>query len=929
MTSFIGIILCFLEKSQLLTQDQCFSDAQFPMTFVDENKDFRLHTIEFNQEYINIVYGGIYSNYPCIGNYWNNDAFNRLKWFKYYSITGVDHSVNAYRVHSLVLKDQVQIIFSLIINDISPASDDTLILAVSNEATGDFLFSKRFSGIIRPGIDLKRLQSIGQGGGLWYGLHDSSSRAWLIRFVPDESVQTFYDTGLNFKFTGACVDNTLDRIIYAGFIQGVTNKIALYDGNTDPAQSQTDVHSTPNNHQIQIEHMVKNGQNLYGCVSSYYLTSSNLRHYGIFVRESFGSTLGFYYSTESVGNRILTCLGIHYDSGSDTLTTYVKALNSGVPYINKLVIVNPLHTGLTGALEASNKAYSFLPDTGYNFAQIDVVQRNGFKIVGTGTVVQSGQRNIGFVSSNWAGDFWRDSLGSGSEYSFTAFSTYQSNSVQSITPTSQNTYPSGITGQDNALKIAGDLLQFQKTNTTYSNVVGGKLSFEITPISQAFVCILNYQCPLIIAKATLKGCLDSGKTFTFQQSLEQFNNSTSLFENPTIPVVYSPTTNQNNGVQMTVKETRASFLFNTYTFRVSLSFSINNTVYETDQSLLYKIYFDHVCMIYAREATKGNVNNNLFYIIGQDKLVVDFSTYMLYNSTYSCLVTISKIIIISTLPEIATYNVQGKQLSLYSVDSKDAGFYSIELSITFQVNNFSQQLIRPFYLGCTATANAFNVPLNTAPHFTPPLDDQTIDVKNGESIIKLPDSKDDDGNAFNAKFQFGAASVFVLSYNINSIKLNPLKTHVGVYQIRVILTDLYPQPKSSINTFSLNVIDTTVYELPKIEVNEDLNEIYKLQITDVTNEGVVTLKHDSQFKFVSNTQLIRSQKLLDLMIFPYEAEYLDKKPIIKDWNVIKVSDKQMQIQLEFNYPAYVSQSEVKINFNCTFNYRNLTTYQQM
>ena len=49
------------------------------------------------------------------------------------------------------------------------------------------------------------------------------------------------------------------------------------------------------------------------------------------------------------------------------------------------------------------------------------------------------------------------------------------------------------------LKIAGDLLQFQKTNTTYSNVVGGKLKFKITPINQAFICQVNFQCLLKIA----------------------------------------------------------------------------------------------------------------------------------------------------------------------------------------------------------------------------------------------------------------------------------------------------------------------------------------------------------------------------------------------------------------------------------------------
>eukprot|EP00347_Sterkiella_histriomuscorum_P003909 403362475 len=308
------------------------------------------------------------------------------------------------------------------------ATDDTLIIAVSNESTGDFIFSRRFSGIIRPGLNLKRLQSIGVANGIWFAIHDSSSRAWLFWLQRDGISQQFYDTGLDFKFTGALVDNTLDRIIFSGFLQGMSNKIVLYAWSSALMLSQSEVYLTPNNDQIQIEHMVKNGQNLFGCVSSYYLSSSNLRHYGVFFNQAGSSNIGFYYSTENGNDKVYSCLGITYDSQSDTLITYVKALSSGIPYIKKIVI---------------------------------------------------------------------------------------------------SKYPTGVAGQDNVLKIAGDLLETQKTNTTYSNVIGGKLKFEIIPINQAFVCILNNQCSLNIAKVTLKGCKDQGKTFTFQQSSQLFINNQS------------------------------------------------------------------------------------------------------------------------------------------------------------------------------------------------------------------------------------------------------------------------------------------------------------------------------------------------------------------------------------------------------------------
>eukprot|EP00347_Sterkiella_histriomuscorum_P012952 403366589 len=728
-----------------------------------------------------------------------------------------------------------------------------MILAVSDEATGDFIFSRRLSGVIRLGGTFKRQQIIDAENHLWFGLHDSSSRAWIMKLTPDGKTQTFYDTGFDFKFTGACLDSSLDRIIFAGVIQeGETNQIAIFDGNSDSTQSSTYVHPTPDNHQIQIEQMIQNGENLFGCVSSYYLTSSNLRHFGIFVRERIGETLGFYYYTEVANLRIYNCLGIHYDSVSNTLTTYVKALISSVPYIYKLVIVDPLMTALVGIDENSNIAYKFLPESGYNFAQIDVMQKNG-QIVVAGTVLYSGEKQIGFVTSSLDSISWIDTLDKGEEFQFTAFNSYQSSLYQTNSPSQYDAYP--------------------------DEIKGGKLKFEIIPINLEFVCLLNIQCPLYIAKATLKGCQDLGNTFTFSQSLQQFNNSTNKFETPTIPIVYSLTTNQYDGVQMRVNETRTDFLFNTYTFRVDLSFFINNTIYETDQSLRYKIYFDHVYMVTSRQAQTSNVKDNvLFYTLGEEKLVVDFTKYIV------------KVQLISTIPNIVSFNPLKKQISVYTHDNNNLGTYVLELSITYQVSIFSIPLASPFFLNITVITSAFNVPQNTAPYFTTPLVDQTIDVKYGEQIIELPDAKDQEANLIYAEFQYGAASVFVLSSNITTIKLRPLKTHVGIYQIRVMLTDLYPQPKFSKSTFNINVIDTTVYEIPNIQVNEQLNDIYKLQITDVTNEGVVKMKHNSQFKFVSNIQMIRSNKLLELTLQPYEPEYLDKKPIIKNWSVIKVYD---------------------------------------
>eukprot|EP00347_Sterkiella_histriomuscorum_P011302 403372970 len=448
------------------------------------------------------------------------------------------------------------------------ATDDTLIIAVSNESTGDFIFSRRFSGIIRPGLNLKRLQSIGVANGIWFAIHDSSSRAWLFWLQRDGISQQFYDTGLDFKFTGALVDNTLDRIIFSGFLQGMSNKIVLYAWSSALMLSQSEVYLTPNNDQIQIEHMVKNGQNLFGCVSSYYLSSSNLRQYGLFFNLTENQNISFYYSTENGNDKVYSCLGINYDSKSDTLIAYVKALSSGIPYINKIVIVNPSQMGQIGYNQEYNKIYSFKPDSGYHFNQIDIVQKNGFKIVGVGSVINSAQKSIGFVFSNQDNKFWRDILGKEKEYSFTNFSFNQSCSEQKIKPIVINEYPTGVTGQDNVLRIDGDLLEYQKANTTYSNVVSGKLKFEIIPVNQAFVCALNYQCTLNIARVTLKGCKDQGLTFTFSQSLQQFNNSTSKFEIPTIPIDYSLTTNQYDGVQMTVNESRTDFVFNTYTFRI-------------------------------------------------------------------------------------------------------------------------------------------------------------------------------------------------------------------------------------------------------------------------------------------------------------------------------------------------------------------------
>eukprot|EP00347_Sterkiella_histriomuscorum_P005711 403355560 len=222
---------------------------------------------------------------------------------------------------------------------------------------------------------------------------------------------------------------------------------------------------------------------------------------------------------------------------------------------------------------------------------------------------------------------------------------------------------------------------------------------------------------------------------------------------------------------------------------------------------------------------------------------------------------------------------------------------------------------RQIYLNIEVTANSFSIPQNSAPYFSDPLADIIVDIIDGKTLIDFPRSNDAEGNLINIEFDYGQAGVFVTGSNIKGIEINPISRDVGTYIIKVTLTDLHPQPKSTIYQFMLEVTDknSNKNSVENITVvsSEELNEIYQLKIAEVTNQGLVTLKHNSQFKFVSNIMLIKSQKLIDFKLFPYEEEYLEKPPIIKDWNVKSVSEKSMKIQLEFNDPSYVSQSQVR------------------
>eukprot|EP00347_Sterkiella_histriomuscorum_P017774 403348045 len=110
-----------------------------PLYFQDSTQDFRLYSVELNTAKINILFGGLYGNYPALGNYWNAGEFNRVKWFKYYSITGIDHSINAYRVSSIALRDELQRIMIMITNDKASANDNKLVIAIVDESSAKIL----------------------------------------------------------------------------------------------------------------------------------------------------------------------------------------------------------------------------------------------------------------------------------------------------------------------------------------------------------------------------------------------------------------------------------------------------------------------------------------------------------------------------------------------------------------------------------------------------------------------------------------------------------------------------------------------------------------------------------------------------------------------------------------------------------------------
>eukprot|EP00347_Sterkiella_histriomuscorum_P013750 403363512 len=860
-------MISWVQIANLLTQDQCFPDNQMPLYFQDSTQDFRLYTVELNIAKINILFGGIYGNYPALGNYWNSGDLNRVKWFKYYSIAGIDHTINAYRVSSMALRDQQQRIMIMITNDKASANDNKLVIAIVDESSAEIFLSRKIIGITSPFHSLRRF--------------------------------------------------------------GVTNQIAFYDGDVNPTHQTTDIrlYDTPNNHQFQIEHLLFFGSSeIYGCLSTFDLTSSNQIHYGFMYRESRTSDMGFYYRTET-STRQFRCLGIYRDISNDFTYAFFRVLDTnGLQTLDLLKVKNLKLTTMTGTLNSQSMGINYAPISEYLFEQIEM---GPIYFVGVGVYKKTGQKDVGFLTTSEPTDYYLNVFGTGNNFVLDYLSSYQKSntSITYITDIAPN-LPTGVTDEDGVLQIQGDLRYSQTTDTSKSNVVGGKLTFEYIPVSTPFECILGFPCPIKIA-VNFKGCLDSGKTFTFPMSLDQLNNATNAFTTPTISSNFYPQVTQNTGINVLVNENRPAMLWNTYQFRVTLQFKIDNTLYEPDSSFKYNVYFTHICMKYAKEITKYSTFDKMYYVIGQDILTFDFNKFTLYDPTYKCLVQISKVIFDRALPSLMKYDESKKIYSLYSDDPGDQGLYTFQVLVYFQVNTFAEQFQKTFDLTVEVTSNSFNLPKNSAPIFTAELADITIDVQKGKQQIKFPASKDDDGNMYAPEFHFGAATVFVTSSSILGLEVQPLNKNVGVYSIQVTLTDLYIQPKSTKYSFKLTVVDSNPPAQPsQIQVNDDLNEIYKLEISEITNEGVVTLKHDSSYKFVSNAQLIKSQKLLDLLLFPYEAEYLDKKPIIKSWSVIKISDKSMQIQLEFNDPSYVSQSKVMKSISIIF-FRSMTIYLQM
>eukprot|EP00347_Sterkiella_histriomuscorum_P007664 403348046 len=712
------------------------------------------------------------------------------------------------------------------------------------------------------------------------------------------------------KITAACVDNSQSPMFMAGFIQGTTNQIAFYQGDTDTSAI-TDIrlYDTPNNHQFQIEHLVMDRPANYGCLSTFDLTTSNEVHYGFMYRESRNSDMGFYYRTET-SNRQLRCLGIYLDISNDFTYAFFRVLDNGYQTLDLLKIKNLKSTTMNGIINAQSLGIYYTPISEFLFDQIEI---GPIYFVGVGVYKKTGQKDIGFLATSEPTDYYLNVFGTGTNMVLNQFSSYKESytSIKYITDIAPN-LPMDVTDQDGVLQIKGDLRYIQTTDRAKSTVLGGKLTFEYIPASTPFECILGlgYPCHIQIP-VNLKGCLDSGMNFTFLMSLDQLNNATNAFTTPTIPSSFYPIITQNTGINVLVNENRPAMLWNTYQFRVTLQFKIDNTLYEYDTSFKYNVYFTHVCMKYAKEVTKNSTLDKMYYVIGQDILTLDFNKFTLYDPTYKCLVQISKVIYDRALPSSMKFDESEKIYSLYSDDPRDKGLFTFQVLVYFQVNNFTEQIQKLFNFTVEVTSNSFNLPKNSAPVFIADLTDITIDVQNGKQQIILPASEDEDENMYGPQFDFGAASVFVTSSSIQGFEVEPLNQNVGVYSVQVTLTDLYIQPKSTKYNFKLSVIDSNPPKQPiHIQVNDDLNEIYKLEISKITNDGVVTLKHDSLFKFVSNKQQIKSQKLLDIMILPYEAEYLDKKPIIKSWSVIQISDKQMQIQLEFNDPSYVSQSKV-------------------
>eukprot|EP00347_Sterkiella_histriomuscorum_P019973 403339584 len=629
--------------------------------------------------------------------------------------------------------------------------------------------------------------------------------------------------------------------------------------------------SMPAGLKVSVDYMHQSSVDFVGCFNSQGFSSSTIPQYGMIVTQINSNDLDYLYLNGDVGD-IIRCQGIKYSNSDSLLGTkaffYTIKGSNQKRYLTYMHISNLVGSCVPGTTLNSNCYITqFTPIQEYVSEQFDWLSFEGIDVnyQGGGYMRwQQTEKYQGLVYSNVKWDSWQDDILTNpikqqledinTNVQRGRLTSIASAIVKELTYTPNADYSIQLVVQE-------DVRYLQDQNTTLSNAVGGKIQFQYSPIpSQSslsdpyeFECLIGFPCILTIAQVNLKACKDA-VVHQFSESLLQRINGT--YSTPNLQVTPTYSISSTSGILFSMLETRVDKI-GTYLFNTSLQFSINNTLYNTDTSFQFTIKLTHICLQLAINSTKKQIQDKLYYVIGQNTASVNFNKY------------------------------------------------------TFQDPYLKY---RQIYLNIEVTANSFSIPQNSAPYFSDPLADIIVDIIDGKTLIDFPRSNDAEGNLINIEFDYGQAGVFVTGSNIKGIEINPISRDVGTYIIKVTLTDLHPQPKSTKYQFMLEVTDknSNKNSLENITVSsEELNEIYQLKIAEVTNQGLVTLKHNSQFKFVSNIMLIKSQKLIDFKLFPYEEEYLEKAPIIKDWNVKSVSEKSMKIQLEFNDPSYVSQSQVR------------------